>query len=509
MPLLADTSNPSPRWTIAIAIAITLLAAALRVQPLAESLWVDELHTAWCAVGPLTEVASRAAIGNQSPIYFWLQWMLATILGPSEFTLRLPSFAAGSLLPLASFLIARRCGVGGAGLVAAALIAIDPQSIFYATEARPYALVQLLAVIHIALTLESAQRPTRRLRAGWVAVAAFLFYLHYTAALLIVAETVFFVLLNFKQPRHLSGPLCDLALVALLCLPAISSLLTIFSHRANWAAFVDRKPLWGALDWTPLPPWWWAVLVVVAGVGMRMEEKAGRSGRWTAALPFVLLVICWIAAPIGIAWLSTWTDTARLFFPRYLVVVLPAAALFAGLCAYAAPLSWQRFAIGLMTIGIAIWSSGIAHRRVRGEDWRGCVAWLNEELVQSQHPVLVWSGLIESDALRQPHDELLEEFCVFPVTSLYPLDTDPSDIFPLPTREPGQLDQVVEMLIVHRGGAWLVVRGDRNVAEQIATPITAKLQKSSVPEINTKWQIGEHRSFGRVQALLLKAADQP
>src|SRR5688572_20762914 len=151
----------SARWTLASAIAISILAAALRIQPLAESLWVDELHTAWCAVGPLNEVASRAAIGNQSPLYFWLQWVFVTILGPSEFALRLPSFAAGSLLPLASFLIARRCGVGGAGLVAAGLIALDPQSIFYATEARPYALAQLLAVIHIGLTLEISQQPTR------------------------------------------------------------------------------------------------------------------------------------------------------------------------------------------------------------------------------------------------------------------------------------------------------------------------------------------------------------
>src|SRR5437763_344046 len=95
-------------WPLLATLGISLVAAALRIQPLSESLWLDELHTAWCAVGPLDEVARRAAIGNQSPLYFWLEWFIVGILGPTELSLRLLSIAAGSVLPIATFWMARR-----------------------------------------------------------------------------------------------------------------------------------------------------------------------------------------------------------------------------------------------------------------------------------------------------------------------------------------------------------------------------------------------------------------
>src|SRR5438093_12902502 len=95
-------------WPLLSAIGISLVAAALRIPPLGESLWLDELHTAWCAVGPLDEVVRRAAIGNQGPLFFWLEWLALGILGPSELSLRLTSLVRGSLLALAVFLLARR-----------------------------------------------------------------------------------------------------------------------------------------------------------------------------------------------------------------------------------------------------------------------------------------------------------------------------------------------------------------------------------------------------------------
>src|SRR6478752_5310680 len=141
---MSSRAAPHLRWPLLAAFVLTLAAAALRLWQARESLWLDELHTAWCAEGALGEVTSRAAIGNQSPFFFWLEWLLIWVMGPSELSLRLPSILAGSLLPVAVFWLAARWASSGAGLLAAGLVAIDPQTIFYATEARPSALVQLL-----------------------------------------------------------------------------------------------------------------------------------------------------------------------------------------------------------------------------------------------------------------------------------------------------------------------------------------------------------------------------
>jgi hypothetical protein len=250
-----------------------------------------------------------------------------------------------------------------------------------------------------------------------------------------------------------------------------------------------------------------AVLTVAALVSVRANPDQPEQP------PFACLILCWIAVPLGIAWLTTWTDLARLFFPRYVAVVFPAAMLFAGLCVEVIPWRSARLIVGLLTIAVALWSSGIIPQirhdeRIiadRNEDWRGCVAWLNEQLPQAQFPILLSSGLIESEALREPHDELLEDYCLFPVTSLYPLEANPSDLFPLPLHEPAQLDQVVEMLIIHRGGAWLVARGQRKAASQIAQALIATLQRSTSPEGTARWAVHQHRSFGNVQVLQIRA----
>src|SRR6185369_3416608 len=124
MSLRAAFAKTFADWQFIGALGICVLAAALRIPPLGESLWLDELHTAWCALGPLDEVAERAAIGNQGPLYYWLEWLLADVFGPTEFSLRLLSLVSGSLLPLALFLLARRWSLTTAGLIAAALVAV-------------------------------------------------------------------------------------------------------------------------------------------------------------------------------------------------------------------------------------------------------------------------------------------------------------------------------------------------------------------------------------------------
>ncbi len=505
-------------WPFLAAVGISLVGAALRIQPLGESLWLDELHTAWCAVGPLDEVSQRAAMGNQAPLFFWLEWLALGLLGPSELSLRLISLVCGSLLPLAVFLFARRWKPETAGLVAAGLIAVDPLSIFYATEARPYAALQLLAVAHVALTAELAFQSTLRRRLAWIGVGVAMFHLHYTAGLIILADGLFLLLARIVWPLErrmglVVGVLLDLAIMGVLCLPQLATVRTVFAHRANWAAFIAREPMWTAVEWLPLPAWWWGGLVLAGLLAVGWKLKPRTRNSWLEVSRVYVLVVAWLFIPLSFAWLATWTDTARLFYLRYLVSALPAAALLAGLCIAAIEWRWLRIAVGLLTVVCAVWSGGLAERIVherrviepRGENWRGAMAWLNERLGESGFPVLVFSGLIEADELKQPHAELLEDYCLAPVTSLYPLDVDRGDMFPLGLHEPEKLDQVAEMLVVHRGGTWLVVRSNKETAARIAGEIVVHLKSAAVPDVAATWGVAESQSFGKVQALLLTA----
>jgi len=481
---------------MAAALLLTAVAAALRLWQTGESLWLDELHTAWCAVGDLREVAQRAAIGNQSPLYFWFEWLLVQVFGEGEFTLRLPSLVAGSLLPLALFGLAwRRTQSSVVGLTAAALIAVDHTLIFYATEARPYAVVQLLAAVHIAITGELVERPLAWLRVAWVGVAAVLFHLHYTAALLIPAELAFWCVVRVGWPAatkyRLTMLLVDAAAAAALCLPALANLQAIFARRENWAAFVTPQPLWKLVEWFP-----WSLSVPFAVAAIVAGSRHRR---------VLCIALAWLLVPATIAWLATASDFARLFFPRYLVAIAPAAILIAAICADLAPWRWSKMLIGALLVIVAVLNSGIVEQlrydgRVigdRNEDWRGAVNWLNEQLPQQPYPVLVASGLIEADALRGAHNELLEDYCLFPVTSLYPIAAKRDDLVPLPFRDSGRLERDARQLVAPRGGAWLVVRGSQRSAERLA----AAMRESG---IGGRESGVEQKSFGNVQVILLR-----
>jgi hypothetical protein len=293
-------------------------------------------------------------------------------------------------------------------------------------------------------------------------------------------------------------------LTAALCSLAFLNVREIFARRANWAAFVKSLPIWDAIDWTPLPLWAWLLLIIAAFVSWRLtSEKSSER----PLLPLGPLVLLWLFIPLTIAWLSTTTDVARLFFPRYLASAFPAAALLAGLCV-------QQFAgrrlqalAAAATIGIAFWSGGIIDQirqdgRViadRNENWRSAVAWLNERLPTGGYPVLVYSGLIEANELSQPHDPLLDDYCLCPVKSLYSLDAAPSDMFPLTLHNPLPLPTTAEQLAMHRGGCWLVVRGNKQLAESIALPLWSTLQPTTTKQGNYRTT-----SFGKVQVVSIR-----
>ena len=76
-------------------LVIAGVGTALRLWQINESLWLDELHTSWIVSDSLTEIAPRARIGNQSPVYFYVVRLSLLALGERELSLRLPSLLAG------------------------------------------------------------------------------------------------------------------------------------------------------------------------------------------------------------------------------------------------------------------------------------------------------------------------------------------------------------------------------------------------------------------------------
>jgi mannosyltransferase len=501
-------------------LIVLLLAAGLRGWSARESLWVDELHTSWVVADGQAAVTPRAMLGNHSPLYFQLVWCATRIVGGSEWGLRGLSLMAGLALIVAVYAAVQRwTGNRLAAWLAAAVTTLDTNQLFFSVEARPYAVLQLAALLHIALLAERVTRPSSKgLRVAFIGLGAMLVYLHYTAGLMLVAEAVaaLFLLARRATRGVAMALLLDLFLALVLCLGALPHALQIAEHRAQWSAFVRPAP-WPAI-FTQLRGIWYLAAPLLACLSvLRHLVRRGAVRRGTheptctasgACGRRCLIVGCWWLVPILVTWTLTRYDIAPLFLNRYLMICAAAPPVLAALLVsrLTPRLQWiSGTALLLVTLYVNHYErlrQPQAMLFARGEDWRGLVETLQQTADDRQRrfPLLVHSGLIEADHLRPGHDnpKLLRDYCRLPVLGRYDLSSWASTIYPLRNKRPYLVDPPAEAAARSAGGAWLIIRGR---SDAVATAIQDELRAGWPDSVI---RLRRTLAFGRVRLLELQ-----
>jgi 4-amino-4-deoxy-L-arabinose transferase-like glycosyltransferase len=125
---------------------IVALAVGLRFWRLnGQSLWADEGNSAALALRSWTDISQAAAADIHPPLYYWLLSLWVKIFGLSESGLRSLSVVVGAATVGLTFDLGRRLFGRVAGLLAAFLLAMAPLPVYYAQEARMYALLTFWA----------------------------------------------------------------------------------------------------------------------------------------------------------------------------------------------------------------------------------------------------------------------------------------------------------------------------------------------------------------------------
>jgi len=513
-------SGPGRTFWITL-LLILVLAASLRGVQLKESLWLDELHTAWIVADGWAEIPWRARFGNQSPLYFYFVAAATGIGGLNELSLRLPSVFAGvALVMSAALLVTRWTGSRAAGLLAALLLALDRNCIFYSQEARPYAWVQLFGLINTAFFLRILVAPSRRSRAGWVVTAVVVFYLHYTAILLLAAQLVAYGLLSLVPAwrpvyrwRQLAA---DGGVVVLGMLPSIPHLMQIAARRDAWSLFISRRLGLGEvfslfpLEIYLLLP---AIICVMAWLVVKTTKRWRGPGAMSAGLargdwcfswerwsfgsadsvdPRQLVVLsAWLFVPLILAWILTVCDVARVFFLRYLVVSAAVPALLSAILLPACPGSLSRFVCSIALAAALVVQNGFVQQfqsdgRVIGDrrqDWRAAISLLRREVAADHVPVFVRSGLIEADRLSDAPTPRLREYCLLPVHGIYRLDLPAEDVIPLPTSRSGELNRTHAERIIAAGQAWFLVVGAPRTVDHISASVQRAITRKGAARV--------------------------
>ena len=485
---------------------------------MSEPLWVDEMHTAWVVEDSLADVADRAAVGNQGPLFFYVQWFVCSLLAPSELTYRSLSLLAGLLLVPTLFFVTREIsGSVWAAWTAAAIIAVDRFSVIFACEARPYAWVQWMTVVHLYLgwlrltaSDQAAPKLSSRLRLAWIGTGALLFYLHYTATLILCAEVVAWIVLRLRH-RRFSGTgrtlVVDLFGLALLCCPALPHLLMINQRRANWSEFVRAPTVLSLLTLLPILVY---VGLPLASRLMQWELASKGSKRNRSRTVWLIMLSCCLLFPLLVTWVTTISGVAALYLTRYLIGSLTVSVLLAAaLVGELKGNGWRWGTIIVLGVAVLLAESAISFSRwipariawppllhrsgiaSKQEDWRSLIAHINQQDAAGRWPVFLVPDLIEDRQLGKAQAPALharisrEEFCLFPLQACYALRKSN-----LPPQALASQPAVVSAEPLDRlrtaGGGWFIIRGSRSRRQdwQRAIDKALSLEDGAGPELH-------------------------
>jgi mannosyltransferase len=245
-------------WIVA---GLTLLAAALRFATLGvQSYHHDEIVTASRVLRDGFWHAMDAVGFSESapPLYYATAWLWTQVTGAGELGLRSVSALAGIATVPVAYLLGRELNgergvdpaMGGpasqsaqrTGIMAAALVAVNPMLVWYSQEARGYALFVLLAALSLLCFVRALDHGRRRDSIGWGVASALALATHYFAAFPIAAEALW---LLRRRGRTSGGAFPGLWIVGgagLLLAP-------LLIHQASFAhaEWISNFSLWHRL----------------------------------------------------------------------------------------------------------------------------------------------------------------------------------------------------------------------------------------------------------------------
>jgi hypothetical protein len=423
------------RWRMLSALLLFGLAALLRVELSSDQgLWADELFSLAMTTGHSLEHPAASADSAQGdfveprgaepaaayarylkhgapaagarqviravqlsdtspPLYYLLLNVWTRTLATSDRALRLFSvFWALAAFPLL-WSLGQRLGGWRAAASAAALYALAPPSLYYAVEARMYAMLWFLALAFAWLTVrlhDRGSRPGTLLL--WILAGAAGFLTHYFFAFVWAAGVLWIVLYPGRSARPpLLAAVLATAAAALPWYAQLPASLHRWRVTGSWLDgplslaqalsapvllawnLLAGRGIWGGSRWMDR---------ILAALFLLLALAIWRRGLKPLFSPVPLLLWLWLlAACVGPVVFDLMRGTFASLMARYALSALPVAMLLVGFALSRLP---PRANAVLLALIVAAWAPGI---RVVFQDPR---AW--EPYVQVGRELSDWAG---------------------------------------------------------------------------------------------------------------------
>ncbi|HEY0390398.1 MAG TPA: glycosyltransferase family 39 protein [Solirubrobacterales bacterium] len=171
---------------------------------------------------------------SNPPLYYVVAWPWSKLFGNGEVGMRSLSALLGTATVPVVFLAARETLDDRAGLIAAALAAVNPMLIWYSQEARSYSMLIFFGALSLLFFLRSLHRRRDRDLALWALASAAALCSHYFAAFQVAIEAGWLLAALPERRRATLAAVGATALVGLALVPLLLS--QINATHIGWIA---------------------------------------------------------------------------------------------------------------------------------------------------------------------------------------------------------------------------------------------------------------------------------
>lgn len=231
---------PTSVWTVLLFV----LALGVRLLHITDTdIAGDEPFSIFMSQLDLSSMVYHLSKDNSPPLFEIILHIYTSMVGSSDFALRLLPSLFSALVPVILFLIGKRFFNLQVGVVAAALAIFSIYHIRFAHEIRVYSLFSLLTAGSLFFFLSAVKNiSSLKYWLGLVLTDVLLLYAHYTSLYVVIAQTICCLL--FVPWRSWKWPLLAFIAIGVSYLPYVMVLFQRLGEVSGSGTWVP-KPGWG------------------------------------------------------------------------------------------------------------------------------------------------------------------------------------------------------------------------------------------------------------------------
>jgi hypothetical protein len=396
---------------------VTIWISAIR-----SSLWLDETLSFWQIHGGFSEIPNRQWM--TFPAYSYLLWLDTKLLGTSELALRVPSLIATIV---AARIVYKSCrellNDARSGYVGLIFFCAHPYVAFAAIDARPYGFAVLATSLAIYAVIKFRGTAAASKGVLFGCACGLILWFHFLFSVIIPG--LFGLMIGPLRGRKFTEWLAicaSVATFAIMAVPALPQIVYTFTTRQ--AHVFSAAP--GLFDfvYVALPSYLMLAspLLIVPAEGLWLL--------WPRCSKAAILCFAVGVVPVSILFLISKFSGIHVFESRYTLVAVPGLAICWALLAHISPLTWGRFLLVSLLLGL-----GIAPQLMHGPvldhdgDMRGGLAFADARAQAIRGPIVLCSQFVESEGEGTPMPQDPKSSKLFSPLSYYPVH---SQVVPLP-----------------------------------------------------------------------------